>query len=208
MVDDYYALYLDDPATPGFCSFSKLYIGAKQSLISVSERMIDEDVESKTGQAINSYFAGNSSATHNIAYQEIPVLTKVQCICSSSLSLPATKWDHRNIWGFPYAMRFEAAKIEQIVVLHDEKYIRCIRAWMHNLQCEFSGGEWHPMIEGFWGNRAVLNVSSKAEDDFVFNNLLFIVEDEWNDLSTAEQAIQKSDNIIFDHICEEIFADG
>lgn len=208
MANEYYALYLDDPATPGFCSCSKLYIGTKESLRSVSERMINEEGDSKTGQAIFSYFAGNDSATHNIAYQEIPVLTKVQCISSSSLSLPDTKWDHKNIWGFPYAMRFEAAKIEQIVVWHNEKYIRCIQAWMRNLQCEFSNGEWHPMVDGFWGNRAVLNVSSQVDNDFVFNNILFVVEDEWDDLATAEQAIQRSDNIIFDHICEEIFADG
>lgn len=31
MANEYYALYLDDPATPGFCSCSKLYIGTKES---------------------------------------------------------------------------------------------------------------------------------------------------------------------------------
>lgn len=32
MNEQYYALFLDDPATPSFCSFDKLYVGTKSEL--------------------------------------------------------------------------------------------------------------------------------------------------------------------------------
>jgi hypothetical protein len=72
-----YAFYLDDPAAPSFCSFSKLYFGQKADLLKVAERLEATDCYPGTVSAIRDYFSGNLSASHNIAYQTIPVLQPV-----------------------------------------------------------------------------------------------------------------------------------
>ena len=52
MTDKYYALKLWDPATPGFCSFSKVYIGTEEELKTVVARMKKAEEYEDTQEAI------------------------------------------------------------------------------------------------------------------------------------------------------------
>ena len=74
-MDQYYVLNLWEPATPSFCPFAKPYVGSKQDILTVATQLADDDPGSETVRAIQDYFTGNHSATHHIAYQEMPVLT-------------------------------------------------------------------------------------------------------------------------------------
>jgi len=208
MPRQHYALYLDEPASPGFCSGSKLYIGSKAMLLLVAERMLERNPNNNTASAIKAYFSGDRKITHNIAYQEIPVLTRVKWICSSTIDLPAREWEHTNIWGFPYRMKFDKAHIEQALVSHKGKYYRCIRAYMKNLAYETSSGDWREKKEGFWGNASVLDVSQLPDGGFCFNNLLYVVEDVYDNLAEADEPMLEESMVKFNTICDEIFADG
>ena len=61
----HYVLQLWEPAAPAFCSFSKMYVGAKLEILEVAERLESEQAMLETSAAIRAYFAGNHNATHN-----------------------------------------------------------------------------------------------------------------------------------------------
>lgn len=65
--DDYYAICLDDPAVPPFCSFPKQYIGCEEDLLTLADNLDRDGVYPKTAAGIRSYFAGNTGVTHVIA---------------------------------------------------------------------------------------------------------------------------------------------
>ena len=100
-----YALKLWNPATPAFCSASRLYIGSRGKILQVAKEMEEYDKESETAMAIRDYFAGNSDARHSTAYQEIPVLEQVQLLSQSEMELPKKTWKHLNAWNFEYKLK-------------------------------------------------------------------------------------------------------
>ena len=208
MAKEYYALYLDDPAKPGFCSCDKLYIGTENELRTVVKRMKKAGNYEGSVLAFKSYFEGNTKAMHNVAYKDITVLEHVKFICSSELSLKEKKWTHINIWNCPYNMKVDSASIQQIIVKHRGKYYRCIRAWLDNLCYEMMPGKWSELKDGFWGHKCLMDVKETSENDFVVNNLLYVVEDSYKSLDELDNLILDPDKIIFDRICDEIFADG
>lgn len=56
MSDQYYALYLDDYASPAFCSFDKLFIGTQAEILEVVARMGADNAYKDTVTAIQNYF--------------------------------------------------------------------------------------------------------------------------------------------------------
>ena len=45
-------------------------------------------------------------------------------------------------------------------------------------------------------------------EDFIFNNLLYVEEEQYDDLSTAINVMLVDEKIKLQRICDEIFADG
>lgn len=205
--DMLYAFYLDDPASPSFCSFSKLYIGQKADLLNVAERLEAVNCYPQTVSAVRDYFSGNLSASHNIAYQTIPVLQPVKLIYSSHLSVGKRKWDHINTWDCVYKISVEGLEAEQIVVLHDEKYYRCIKAKMLNPCYLGFNNQWRS-IDGFvFGHESVLSFG-KTETGVALENILYVVEDSSDSVNELERRINDPNELIFDRILDEVFGDG
>ena len=121
MTDRYYALHLWDPATPGFCSCSKVYFGTEEELKTVVARMKKAEEYIETQEAILDYFRGNHAATHNIAYQVIPVLEPVLYKSEMKSQVGKTIKDHLNCWGCPYKMKYDSGLIHQIIIKHEAK---------------------------------------------------------------------------------------
>lgn len=208
MMDKYYALKLWDPATPGFCSFSKLYIGTEEEIKTVVARMKAAEVYEETQKAILDYFRGNYAATHNIAYQVIPVLEPVLYKSEMKTQVEEAIKEHLNCWGCPYNMKYDSGLVHQIVIKHDGKYHRCIRAWLKNLCHETTVGEWDELTDGFWGNGFLLDVTGNKKTDFTFNNLLYVIEESYDKMSDAIDSLGKPDLFKFKAIYDEVFADG
>lgn len=209
-MDKYYIFHLDEPAAPGFCSFDKMYVGTEKEMMTVASNLEKKDYYEDTVSAIRDYFKGNINAEHNIAYKNRKVLKPVKIEAEHKSSFDNMRWSHTNIWGFPYEMKCDLTILHQIVFRFEGRVYRYIRAWMKNLSYEISKGEWQPLDSKFWGNAAVLDVSTNpGTNDFTFNNLLYVAEEIYDsDLKQAIDDMCNDSKIELQKICDEIFADG
>lgn len=208
MTDRYYALKLWDPATPGFCSFSKVYFGTEEELKTVVARMKKANEYEATQEAILDYFRGNQAATHNIAYQVIPILEPVLFKSEMKSQVGETIKEHLNCWQWPYKMKYDSGLIHEIIVKYDGKYHRCVRAWLKNLCYESTVGEWEKLSSGFWGHGFLLDITGDEDKDFTFNNLLYVIEESYDKMSNAIDSLGKTELFAFKAIYDEVFADG
>ena len=209
MNEKHYIFQLDDPACPGFCSFNKMYVGTEETLNVVANNIDKEESYPETAAALRSYFKGNTEATHSVAYSEMKILTPIKIASEHKIAFDQKLWTHINIWGFPYEMKCDSGMTHQIVFKHKNKYYRCIRAWLKNLCYESVAGDWQQLTDGFWGNRSILDVALVPDNtDFTFNNLLYVVEETYDDLQAAIDDIVLEGKINMKGICDEIFADG
>ena len=201
-----YALHLWDAATPGFCSFDKMYIGTEEDIIAVAKAMENGNHYPDTVKAIRAYFKGDKTASHNVVYREIPILKPVILKAKRRLSLESREWEHLNTWQWPYNMRFDSAEISQILVKYEAKYYRCIRAKMKNLQYESVTGKYEKLDSHYWGNTFVLKLEHEGKN-FTLENMLYIGEIAYAKYKEAKAEFE-SDNLLFSGICDEIFGDG
>ena len=206
----YYVFQLDNPATPGFCSFNKLYVGTEETLKAVASNLEKKNHYPETAAALRSYFNGNTDVTHRIAYSTIKILTPIEIENEHKISFAEKRWIHINIWGFPYAMKCDSGITHQIVFKHEDKYYRCIRAWLKNLCYEGVNGNWHQLTGGFWGNDSILDVAFMPnKTNYTFNNLLYVTEEIYeDDVKKALDDMLLEEKIEMKGICDEIFADG
>ena len=196
MTDQYYMLRLDDPAVPAFCSFAKMYVDTLDDIQFVMHRLALTKKYPDTVMAWDSYCSGNTNATHNVAYHEEPLLTPVEFVSSSLLSLPERIWNHFNAWECPYKMKISGGVVRQIVVKYKDKYIRMIRAWLDNLCFESLDNEWSPLTDGFWGHGSLLYVIQDSEEQFTLHNLLFVVEDSADTYAELEAKLTNPEEVI------------
>ena len=204
----HYVFQLWEPAAPAFCSFSKMYVGTKTEMLRVAERLESEQTMPETSAAIRAYFAGNHKATHNIAYQEMPVLTPVRVISESKLELQAREWEHLNAWEWPYKMRFAGAEVSQIVIRFRGSYHRCIKATTTDLCYEGMQGEWRPVGSMIFGNACVLHSSELPEGHYEFGNDLYVQEETSRTKEPLFRKLTDPEEVVFDRLCDEIFGDG
>ena len=210
MSENYFLLNLDDPAVPGYCSFSKTYLGTQEDLTIVANRLEKEKLYPETVRAIRRYFNGNTASEHNIAYKKQKVLIPTTPISEYKSQVKNRKWTHYNVWGFPYEMKLDSAIISQIIITNNSYHYRYIKAWMRNLCYKSYGGEWTPLKDGFWGNSSILDVTAvPGTTDFILHNLLYVEEERYEaELKHAINDITDEEKIEFQKICDEIFADG
>ena len=207
MEKPYYMLYLDEPAKPSFCSFAKQYFGTLDNIATVMNGMEATGALIPTTNAWHEYLEGNQRVTHNIAYQNVPLLTPVECVLISELSLRRKQWVHENVWCCTYEMRFDEAQVAQNIFRHESTLFRCIRTKMKNLCYKDMTGKWIP-VDSFWGNQEVMQIERHPYDAVYISNNLYVIEDKSDDFSALETALRNPDWLIFDKICDEIFADG
>lgn len=204
----HYVLQLWEPATPAFCSFRKMYVGTKQDVIMVAEQLEQEQIMPETSAAIRDFFEGNREATHNIAYQEIPILTPVRVLGESKLKLAEKEWEHLNAWECPYKMRMEKAEVYQIVIRFDGCYHRCLKASITDLCYQGIKEEWLPVGSAFWGNSCVLHIEGVSDGHSEFGNILYVQEESSKSKEQLMLKLKDPEEIVFDRLCDEIFGDG
>ena len=204
--EQYYAFYLDDPATPAFCSVPKLYVGRKNDFLRVADNLIQDDVYPETSAGIREYFDGKVGCSHIIAYQELPILQPVRVLEASELLVSEREWIHLNTWNCPYHMRFRSATVSQILVFIDEMFYRCIRVRFRGLSYESSYGGWKLIGESIFGHACVMDVCS--EDACSFGSILYVVEDNAETPEILLSRMKDPKNMVFDRICDEVFGDG
>ena len=209
MADKYYILNLWDYGTPSFVSCDKMYVGTEAEIRVAIEAMKQSPKgSSETVAAAERYLAGDKTATHNIAYNQIPVLEPCSRIASSLLSLGSYAWEHTNVWGFPYMMKCDSAEIKQIIIKYKRKYYRCVRAWFKNLRYESVSGKWTLLGDFYLGPAYLFDVKDDPVEGRTMNNLLYVAEEIYAKLEDAEDKMLSEEYLIFKGFCDDIFADG
>ena len=208
MTEKYYVLNLWNYGTPAFVSFDKMYVGTEAEIRTAIESMKKEGKNDETVAAVERYFTGDTTATHNIAYRDIPVLEQCRRVASSTLTLGEYSWEHINVWGFPYYMKCDSADVKQILVEYKGRYYRCVRAWFKNLCYESVSGNWSLLGDFYLGPAYLFDVDDKKGVGRFMNNLLYIAEEVYVNLNEAEDKLLSEEHLIFKGFCDDIFADG
>lgn len=207
MSEQYYVMELDEPAEASFCSFSKPFFGTLNEIETVIQVMEKDGSYEGTVAAWKDYQAGNRSTTHNVAYSERQFLRPVELITTARTVLKPRKWDHINVWGCTYPMKITGGTVYQIILKHEQKYYRCMKATLKNLQYESVSGEW-TNVGSFWGNAPVMKVDHLKDGHSSVSNLLYVIEEEGSNLDVLVEHMLNPYEIKFDKFCDEIFADG
>jgi hypothetical protein len=118
------------------------------------------------------------------------------------------EWDHINTWQFTYRMKAAAADFSQIVISHDWKFYRCVKADFIDLCYSCTNERWTPVGDCFFGNQAVIETSETPDGHTIFKTLLYVVE-EYSDLRySLEQSLENSEALMLEGVFDEIFGDG
>ena len=208
MTEKYYVLNLWNYGTPAFVSFDKMYVGTEAEIRTAIESMKKAEKNDETVAAVERYLAGDTTATHNIAYRDIPVLEQCRRVASSTLTLGEYSWEHINVWSFPYYMKCDSAEVKQILVEYKGKYYRCVRTWFKNLSYESVSGNWSLLGDFYLGPAYLFDVDDKKGVGRIMNNLLYIVEEVYINLNEAEDKLLSEEHLIFKGFCDDIFGDG
>ncbi len=206
--EQYYAIYFDDPGTPAFVSFDKLYVGTLEEIGAVIDVLRTKEHYQDTVEAFDKYLQGNTTGTHVVSYRKVPILTPVTLKAESEMNLCEKRWEHLNAWNCPYNMYFEKADIKQIVVEHNGEYYRLIKASMLNFAYDNTIGQMERIYEGYWGNGFVIKAEEHENGDVLFSTLLY--ENESHSMLLDEEIAKLNDEsqLVFDGICDEVFGDG
>lgn len=208
--EQYYRLLLDDYSAASFTSFSKAYYGTITEIADLLRTLREDerykDSFSDTHTAFEKYLLGQKDATHNVAYQEVPILEPVRLIGSAAYTASAKQWEHLNTWRWPYYMRFSKAEVQHLWFGFRHQYVRTMRATITDLHYSTDEEEWTPVGSGFWGFPHML----EKVKPYIYNRLA--VEDKV--FKTYKDA--KADYVQFlsvldtnyTEFCNDIFGDG
>ncbi len=127
---------------------------------------------------------------------------------TSELLLSERDWEHTNTWGFPYHMKFRAAKVSQLLIRHEKMYHRCVRAAFDGFCYEGFKGDWRTIGSFILGNDSILDITVRPDGLYGFGNILYVLEDSAEVTDDLVKRMRDPDAVIFDRICDEVFGDG
>ena len=205
-----YRLMLDDYSAASFTSFGKAYYGTLEQITGFIDSLeTDEELEGRYTEliaAFRRFCSGDQSVTHNVAYQKVPLLEPVKLIGSTTQRLDNYRWEHKNTWGWPYAMRCDAVETQHYWIAAEGYYARCVIALFENLAYHGVGHEWNQVGTMLWGFPHIIESSG----DLVTNTLL-VEEKRFSkrkDMLADKEAFAENRDVNFEAFCNDIFGDG
>lgn len=208
--DTLYRLMLDDYSAASFTSFGKAYYGTFEQIASfINSLETDEDLEGRYKDLISAFHkfcSGDQSVTHNVAYQRVPLLEPVKLIGSATQRLDNYRWDHKNTWGWPYAMRCDTVETQHYWIAAEGYYARCVVALFENLAYHGVGSEWNQVGGMFWGFPHIIESSGN-----LVTNTLLVEEKRFTkrkDMFADKEAFHENRDVDFHEFCNDIFGDG
>ena len=109
---DVFSVELYDYAMPGFCSNWKPYFGSIEDIAEFRRALHSDDRRKPENMSFSS----------------------VKLYGAKHRTQDAGMYEHTNIWGFPYFVWWDKLESVHLWVSHKDKYYRCMRARMKNLQ--------------------------------------------------------------------------
>lgn len=162
-----FRIQLDDHAMPGFASGHKDYFGTLDMIEGFINAIRNDEQFAERYQNLVSFFdrykAGETDIEHSVAYGvPRPLLVRTRCIAERRSVLTNHKWEHLNIWQWPYDMKCKVADCQHVWLTCHKRFMRCIKVEFTNLKYQHLHGEWdHP---GFiWGYPHMIEVEVESE---------------------------------------------
>lgn len=210
MNEQYYALTLDDYSLPSIASGDKPYFGTLSEISTFinSIKNNKEQAENHQGliKAFDKFCAGKKDVTHIVAYNHQQLLKSIKLIATFEYEMKAYEWNHKNVYGFTYCMKFKDARIKHFWFKYENKFLRCIKADMTDLQYRNTKGAWIPLEGGYWGFPNIImfepphTYSQLAVKEKVFNTI--------EELKTDDENFEPGIDINFTEFCNDIFGNG
>ena len=180
-----YHIELDDYATPAFVTFGKDYYGTMADVEKFISKFKDDDERQDLVKAFEEYKQGNSDIEISVGFWKHKMLEEVKVYGSKEITSGAYKWEHTNVWGFPYNMKCDA--------LNSKHY------WIKNGN---TIGE-YAEISMIWGFPHII--------EFNMYNTLMVVEKRFDTVKELKEDMKTFSSISdmdFTSFCNDIFADG
>ena len=209
----YYAIPLWDYATPPFCSFSKDYFGSFSEIEGFINDIYADDSEeySDIKTALEKFKQGRKDVTYCVAYQERRLLKPVEIIAEEILTFQAREWEYENIWNCIYVLKCDGGKFRQMVLRHENKYYRCVKALFKNLYYndeDRKANMWLPLDGMFWGHPCMIKAEKLGDSDFELQCALYCTEQIYDNCKEALFDLGSIEKINWSSLCMDIFGDG
>ena len=189
-----YKIQLDDYSVPAFVTLSKPYFGTIEDICSLEQKVI------------NKFKERYSDETCKILYNKDDNLKIMTVLKRRECSFENYKWEHKNIWCFPYYMKAKLINVFELLLKDDTSFYRCAKLIVKDLQ--YTDGifinEWDKLIGGFWGFPEMIYYDE--EKDSLISSMYYCQkqfgseEDALNDFSVND--------VSFEGFCNDIFGDG
>ncbi len=204
LFQDYFRIQLDDPATPGFCSFPKNYFGTLADIQKVVEKMSEDGVYQDTAKAFQQFCGGDTTATHTVCYNPTQLMHPVELIAKERFDLGEVSWTHKNIYDCDYRLRAKYVSAEQILFAEGDSYYRCVRPYFQGVEYQSEASlMWFRLDDRVWGNRCVVELHNGN-----LKFLLYVVETHTKDLEQILSEMWTEKCLDFSSACDEIFGNG
>lgn len=205
MKEQFYALLLDDYATVSFCSFAKGYYG---TIDDISEFLLGLDGNESSKVAFEEFKKGNINAEHVVAYNNMKFLTPVIVHSKHDYVFEDKHWTHNNIYGCPYEMHAERIEAQQVIIHHENKFLRCIKATFYNLSYEdLIQDDKLVLVKKFWGHPNIYKTDFSNEGKSVIKSRFFVVEESYESYKEAIDSLN-IEKITFKSLMDDVFGDG
>ena len=191
---------LDDYAKPSIVSFGKSYFGTMDDIEEFISKFDEEDDE--LVKAFQEYINGNKDVEITVAFNKRKMLEEVKVYGSKELVSGGFKWEHINIWGFPYYLRCEGLNSKHYWIKSHTDYYRIIKARFRKLQYKNTMDEWSD-IDSIWGYPHII--------EFGMYNTLMVIEKRFDTLKELKEDMKQFNSIKdmdFTSFCNDIFGDG
>ena len=170
MKEKYYAITLEDYSVPAYVSSTKEYFGTLDEITAFINSLRHDEYHKGLVEAFDKYCEGDINVKHYVAYNNYQLMHPVSLIATFEHELSETDYDHINIWGCPYYMRFKKAKMKHYWFKLGKDYYRCLKVIFEELQYQSRSGNWFCQEEGYWGHPYMLTF----KPPHTYNNLAVI----------------------------------
>ena len=201
-------LELDDASLPGYCSFSKYYMGYPEDIEKFIEASERDHLNEQLTETYRRYEKGDTQATYYVADQMSQLVTEASVVTESERTIGETEWTFLNTWGFPYFMKAESVAVKVAVVKYQGKYYRVMKGCFVNLAYKDDVGiksDWS-ILDGFFLGYPKMMVHKQQDARHLISCRLYVTEKQY---ATQKEALDDYESTLdLSKMCVDIFGDG
>lgn len=210
MEDTYYAIELNDYATPAFCSgFTRTYAGTKGHLADFMEALSKAKQAEAFQPFLDAYRAwlrGEPTGVVTFNYGKCWNIRPLEIYQTVKIDLSDFSMEHLNIWQCPHTFQADGVRATVVYAKDAGKWYRFVQAAFQRLEENDSFGGFIPADDDrfWWGHPAML----KRTDDHVLSNRLLFQERELGGKEAMLRDFAAPTEIDFTGFMEDIMGDG